>query len=142
MQITVVNKYKHSPTEHDYYIGRGSPLGNKFTHLASVYPDVQRVATRDLACDLHAESFTKELVTHKEKLVMFLAMAYAVLQLDHEINLVCFCSPQRCHGQHIKEMLIQFVEECEQYGISKRKLKKMKECYEAYHLPTTSLRIC
>lgn len=31
--ITVVNKYRHKPTPLDVYIGRGSVLGNKFTHI-------------------------------------------------------------------------------------------------------------
>ena len=31
--ITVVNKYKHKPTEKDVYIGRGSILGNPFTSI-------------------------------------------------------------------------------------------------------------
>ena len=31
--IIVVNKYKHTPTENDVYIGRGSVLGNPFTSI-------------------------------------------------------------------------------------------------------------
>ena len=29
--IQVVNKYQHTPTDADVYIGRGSSLGNPFT---------------------------------------------------------------------------------------------------------------
>jgi hypothetical protein len=35
--ITVVNKYKHTPTENDVYIGRGSALGNPFTSIMFFY---------------------------------------------------------------------------------------------------------
>jgi hypothetical protein len=31
--IKVVNKYSHIPTSNDIYIGRGSILGNPYTHL-------------------------------------------------------------------------------------------------------------
>jgi hypothetical protein len=33
--INVVNKYKHQASENDIYIGRGSVLGNPFSHLKS-----------------------------------------------------------------------------------------------------------
>ena len=31
--ITVKNKYTSKPEKNDVYIGRGSPLGNPFTHM-------------------------------------------------------------------------------------------------------------
>lgn len=31
--IYVVNKHKHTPTETDVYIGRGSDLGNPYTSI-------------------------------------------------------------------------------------------------------------
>jgi demethoxyubiquinone hydroxylase (CLK1/Coq7/Cat5 family) len=31
--INIVNKHRHPPTMFDYYIGRGSVLGNPYSHL-------------------------------------------------------------------------------------------------------------
>ena len=79
----VLNSYKHKSiiTQDDVYIGRGSPYGNPFV-IGEQY-------TRDQVCDLFEE---KTLPT-----------------LDVEPlrgkNIVCFCSPARCHGHSIFKKL-------------------------------------
>lgn len=43
--IKVVNKHKHESTDNDIYIGRGSPLGNKYSSKPSS-KDVIRTDSR------------------------------------------------------------------------------------------------
>lgn len=79
----VLNSYKHKSiiTQDDIYIGRGSPYGNPFV-IGEQY-------TRDQVCDL----FEKQTLP----------------TLDVEPlrgkNVVCFCSPARCHGHSIFKKL-------------------------------------
>lgn len=53
--ITVVNKHWHKPTENDVYCGRGSPVGNPYSHLPSSVPGVTKVSSREEAIEQTAE---------------------------------------------------------------------------------------
>ncbi|MGL4484270.1 MAG: hypothetical protein ACRCUS_04910, partial [Anaerovoracaceae bacterium] len=55
--IKIINKYKDTEyVDNRYYIGRGSPLGNPYSHTPSQLAQVF-VATRDIACDKFQELF-------------------------------------------------------------------------------------
>ena len=100
--IKVVNKYKHTPTEHDVYIGRGSPFGSPFSHLKSTH-DIYKVDTREEAIDAfktYLERETSEDTHLKRKLD-----GLRERTKTEDINLVCFCKPKACHGDVIKEYL-------------------------------------
>lgn len=100
--ITVVNKYKHTPTENDVYIGRGSVLGNPFTSIK----DKQTKA--EFICDSREESvesfrkYIEEKIASKDKKICDeLNKIYKMPQ----VNLVCFCKPKSCHGDIIKTLI-------------------------------------
>lgn len=100
--ISVVNKYKHTPTPNDVYIGRGSPFGNPYSHMDATMA-TYKVATRDEAVDCFRQYFLTRISNDAE-------FAAHVNKLKHkcsqgDVNLVCFCKPQRCHGDIIKECL-------------------------------------
>ena len=78
----VLNKYKKTPEEKGVYIGRGSPWGNDF-HIG-------RDGTRDEVCDKY-EAFLMNNPNLQAK-------AKRALR-GH--NLICFCSPLRCHGDSL-----------------------------------------
>ena len=108
--IRVVNKYKHTPTKTDFYIGRGSVLGNPYTskplddtkalyQCNSVEESIelykkyleQKIATKDI-------TICKELNR---------ILTYA---RSEDVYLVCFCktvkNPDKpCHGDIIKNIL-------------------------------------
>lgn len=93
--ITVVNKYKHTPTPNDIYIGRGSAFGNPYV-IGSEY-------TRDKAVDayctyLNAKRKYNAQFRHELQKIADKAKI-------SDINLVCYCKPQRCHGDILKELL-------------------------------------
>lgn len=104
MAINVVNTYKHEATPADVYIGRGSPLENKWAHLDSKHPNTIKVADRQLACHLHAVWFNK----NWDKDPLIISELARIVRLEQEygcVNLVCFCKPQACHGDTIAAFL-------------------------------------
>ena len=101
--IQIVNKYKHTPTPNDVYIGRGSPLGNPF----SWHPNVDskfRVTDRTEAINKYVEYANWAKMNDPA----FRAVLDRLIEmtLRHEpVNLVCFCAPKICHGNVLKEII-------------------------------------
>lgn len=100
--ITVVNKYKHTPTENDVYIGRGSVLGNPFTSIKD------RQTKAEFICESREESVEK----FKEYILNKIAIKDKAVcdELNRiykmeTVNLVCFCKPKSCHGDLIKQII-------------------------------------
>jgi len=106
--INVVNKYKHTPTANDVYIGRGSPFGNRFSWLPGTSEEF-RVADRAEAIKRYAEHLEwarmNDPVIHKG-----LTLLCQKALRDEPINLVCFCKPQGCHGDIIKRHIEETLE--------------------------------
>lgn len=104
--INVVNKYKHTPTSHDFYCGRPSPLGNKYSHLAKGTLAEFVVESREESIKKHKEDFIKEIEVEGKARDAFFAI-YDHLQKHKEVNLICWCSPQPCHCDTIKGELLK-----------------------------------
>ena len=49
--VNIVNKHTHTPTDRDVYIGRGSPVGNLYTHLTGRTSAKYQVKTREEAVE-------------------------------------------------------------------------------------------
>lgn len=112
MEIKVVNLYRHTPTDADYYCGRGSVFGNPYTHRPSKYSNVIHVDTRDQACDMYKELLKKQLPISKELQAGFYQL-YQILRTHGHLNLVCYCAPQRCHAEEVRKVLIKLIERYE-----------------------------
>ena len=103
--ITVVNKYKHTPTKNDIYIGRGSILGNPFTSIKD------RNTLAKFVCDSREESinsfelFLRKEIKNKNKEICKELNRLWKLNQTENINLVCFCKPKTCHGDIIKKII-------------------------------------
>ncbi len=105
--ITVVNKKTHIPTENDVYIGRGSVLGNPYTSI----PDI-KLTKASFKCETREESINKfyeyilEKITNKDTLVCAeLNRIWKLVKNGVFVNLVCYCTPQLCHGNIIKKII-------------------------------------
>jgi len=87
------------------YIGRGSPWGNPFTHLALSRTKAQsQVATEE-------ESMVRYEAWLRERLAKEPGLKQELLKPDgHE--LVCYCKPRPCHG----DILIKLIEEFKTTG--------------------------
>lgn len=104
MTILVVNKFRHEPTKDDLYIGRGSPLGNPFSHKQGTKADVV-VDTRQDAINSY-KSYIKRQIESNNVGVLQQLNLIATRELEGKhTNLVCFCSPMACHGDVIKELV-------------------------------------
>ena len=79
---TVVNKRTHIPTSNDVYIGRGSKWGNPFRIGAM---SREEVIAKYASYIQRQDHLLKDLHELKGK------------------NLVCYCAPQACHGDVLKE---------------------------------------
>ena len=95
--MEVVNKYKHTPTSKDIYIGRGSIFGNPYSHLPSSKAEF-KVATREESVEAYKTYF-------KDKLETDLKFKELVHSIPKDAILVCFCKPKDCHGDIIADYL-------------------------------------
>lgn len=103
--INVVNKRKHKSTSHDFYCGRPSPLGNPFSHLTTGTLAKFVVGSREESITKHKEYFLEELKKDGKVKGEFLKIWKHVME-HGTANLICFCAPQSCHCDNIKEELL------------------------------------
>jgi hypothetical protein len=104
--ISVVNKYKHTPSSMDVYIGRGSALGNPYTGSKSV---------KNNKAEYQCESREAAIAKYEEYLILAISEKnrYICDELNKiwskaksgDVNLVCFCNPKACHGDIIKKLI-------------------------------------
>lgn len=95
-QLTkVVNKYKEP---YDVYIGRGSPIGNPFSHKEGTKA-FYKVGTRDQAIS-EFETYIRKVMEVDPNLVEYIKGLKGK-------TLGCFCKPQPCHG----DVIVKLVEE-------------------------------
>jgi len=103
--IIVVNKYKHVKTDNDVFIGRGSPLGNPFTHRdIETTKALVKCNTREEAISKY-EEYLREAIKNKHKSICDELNRLWLAAKDGDVNLVCFCKPKSCHGDIIKKVL-------------------------------------
>ena len=101
MTITVTNKYKMGATqEGDFYIGRGSPLGNPYKIAPGGY-------SRKQVLDLYKKWFQQQWDQNNPD------VKFAISQIHHRYmrklpsRLICFCAPLPCHGDIIKKFICE-----------------------------------
>lgn len=103
--INVVNKHKHKKTNFDIYIGRGSSLGNPFTHLNKDDTKAQfQCETRDEAISNY-DNYIRKKIFEKDELICKELNKIYLMSLRNDVNLVCYCKPKSCHGDIIKNII-------------------------------------
>lgn len=110
--IKVHNKYKFKGD--GVYIGRPSCLGNPFSHLENTKADF-KVKDREEAVALY-EAWLKEQLRENAEVRKEMTNLYNKWREDGELNLICWCSPKRCHGDVIKEFLTRRFKKLSQIG--------------------------
>ena len=95
----------HMSDENDFYIGRGSVLGNPYTHIK----DRKTLATfvvgsREEAIELYSDYFDKMYGCNKE-FTKEIDDIYERYKAGKTVYLGCFCKPKSCHGDIIKQKL-------------------------------------
>lgn len=106
--ITVVNKHWHKPTNNDIFIGRGSPLGNPYSHLRSSKENIINVATREEAIKKYADWLDDQYNTSASVKTVIDGLVQRELR-GESTNLVCYCAPSPCHGEIIKQKILSLL---------------------------------
>lgn len=104
--INVVNK-RTFKGEHGAYIGRGSVLGNPYTHKQGTKAEYVVGSVEDAVDSYEGYLFSK--VASKDKAVCGeLNRLYKYYKEHGELNLICYCKwkgSEPCHGDVIKLLL-------------------------------------
>lgn len=104
--VNVVNKYKHSPTPNDIYIGRGSALGNPFTSIQTKQTKAKFVCeSREESVSSFKKYIERKVAEKDVEICKALNNIYYLAKHEKEVNLVCFCKPKACHGDIIKSLV-------------------------------------
>ena len=101
--INIVNKKTYNGS--GVYIGRPSPLGNPYTHIADRRTLAQNVVkTRDEAVAKNAGWLDEQMSQNGvvAKTVRNLAVQY---KRSGQLTLICWCAPQACHGHILAEKI-------------------------------------
>ena len=105
-KVIIINKHHNTIETSDmkiFYIGRGSLLGNPFSHLYST-EDKYFCMDRQHAVDEYKIYFIKQFKENIEVRKLILEM-YNILKSGVNIYLKCYCYPLQCHGDVIKKLL-------------------------------------
>lgn len=78
------------------YVGRGSPLGNKFV--------MANESDREYVCDAY-EVWLQDRIALGDPVVVNELSRLSKLATEGDLILGCFCSPKRCHAESIKRVL-------------------------------------
>ena len=109
MAIIVYNIRTEEPIEpcSVFYIGRGSVLGNPYTHLpVDKTLAIHQVATREESIELYDAYFDK-MYAEDEKYRKAIDEIYEKYKSGETVYLGCYCKPLPCHGDIIKKKLEQ-----------------------------------
>lgn len=103
----------------NFYIGRGSVLGNPYTHIKNkTTKAIYTVNSRDEAIDRYSDYFDIMYGANKAYTKSIDAI-YEVYKSGDDVYLGCFCHPLRCHGDIIKAKL-------EKRLVKEKMLQKLK----------------
>ena len=104
--INVVNK-RTFKGEHGVYIGRGSVLGNPYTHKQGTKAEYV-VGSVQEAVDYYEGYLFGKVVTKDKDICNELNRLYKYYKEHGELNLICYCKwkgHEPCHGDVVKNML-------------------------------------
>jgi 5'-3' exonuclease len=102
--INVVNvRYHKEDIEKDVYIGRGSPLGNPYSHKPNTKAN-EVVSTREEAIEKYEIHIRQKLHDKDENVRNEMNKIFKMVK-NGGVNLCCYCKPKSCHGDIIKKII-------------------------------------
>ena len=105
-KIIVVNKRNHKQCKYDYYVGRPSPLGNPYSHIADKKTLAQYVVpSREIAIGKYQKYLDKCIKDNVFNIHSSLQHLLKKYKAGEEIHLVCWCHPLPCHATAIKQLI-------------------------------------
>ena len=116
--IYIYNRRAETHNKNDFYIGRGSILGNPYSHIKDRKTKaIYEAKDRDDAIDKYSHYFDLMYGSNKA-FTQAIDEIYEVYRRGDDVFLGCFCKPLRCHGDVIKEKL--------EKRLIKEKIQKLK----------------
>ncbi len=108
--VAVVNRHSYSgPQDNTYvYIGRGTPLGNQWSHVADTAA-TYKVETREQAVRKYNQWLGAQIDKGEGPVFDAIRQLKALAARGEQLKLACSCIPELCHGQILKatiELLI------------------------------------
>jgi hypothetical protein len=108
--VAVVNRHTYSgPRDNSYiYIGRGTPLGNQWSHTPGTAA-AHKVETREDAVSKFHEWLSSQIAKGEGPVFRAIQQIKERVAIGEQIKLACSCDPKLCHGDVIKgtiELLI------------------------------------
>ena len=117
--VKVYNRKKETHNKNDFYIGRGSPLGNPYTHIKDRQTKALYLCPdRDSAIDAYSHYFDIMYGSNKA-FTEACDKIYEVYKTGEDVYLGCYCKPLRCHGDILAEKL--------QEKLSREKIAKFRK---------------
>src|SRR5215217_7660647 len=104
--VEVVNRHTYlGPKDNTYvYIGRGTPLGNQWSHrngTAAAY----KVETREEAVSSFNDWLAEQVAKAEGPVFGFINELKDRITRGEPIKLACSCAPELCHGDVVKATL-------------------------------------
>jgi len=109
IQIEIINTHHLKNKKVGEYIGRGSPLGNPYSHLENTTA-LYKVATREEAIEKYRIWLREQIKKPNFKVIEELDRLLYKAISEGNLKLRCFCAPAPCHGDVIKEYLEKAIE--------------------------------
>ena len=112
MNIIIINKHYRRNLPNKFYIGRGSPLGNRYTHLSDI-PNTIQVDSIDEAVECFDDDLMKDIKNRKRTVCDYLNQIYTVA-LEWDIYLECYCMDEiqpskrdhNCHATVVRRVIL------------------------------------
>ena len=96
MDINVRNKSKWKQS--GFYVGRPTILGNPFR--------IDEQITREESIQRYAEWFISKIKSRNNHFIQHLHIMEHMLKENGKLDLVCWCAPEMCHADLIKQVLL------------------------------------
>ena len=96
MEINVRNKKTWNGD--GFYVGRPSPLSNPYK--------IEGDQTREMVIERYGYMLLNAIKKRDVNIITALQNIEAYLQEHGKVNLICYCSPEPCHADLIKQVLL------------------------------------
>lgn len=96
--IYIRNKKRWKQQEDSFYVGRPSPLSNPFIITES--------QTRAICIERYTSMLISAIQQNDPRIISALQKIESHLKIHGKVNLVCWCSPEPCHADVIRNILL------------------------------------
>lgn len=112
MHIQIRNKKNYKGS--GFYVGRPTPLGNPFK--------ISDTLTREESIKKYRDWLRRKVIEDNQNIVRSLDELFSFLVNNQNITLICWCSPEYCHAEVIRDFLLN------KYYCNEYISEKMKAC--------------